>query len=541
MMRFSLPFALLIIALITPMPGAAQRYHELPKLAANWPPAWAALVNDIVPARADFEKDVLDKLDALMKAEPPTKETYPFADIVLSATLRHHLSIRRTAPLSDSSIPAMQIELQDRLAALRKDWLDHLRANGHADDALRLADAWLPNAATNGPVRSAILRLWVDQAQAARDKMNYLTARGWLDRIEREFDDASSAEPIRKALHDRAETMVKESQSQPDAPALRSLEEAITLWPRLPDARDALERRKGSYRTLVVGVRALPEQLSPALAETVVERQALELLFDRLYQVEQHTLGKRYRPELALSLPTGALTASLALRRDVYWSSGDRLNAADIRHTALLMNQPDAAGRSALWRDFLDIPRYEGSKFHVNIGYRQGLLDSVAPLTFHVLPQMVRGKQLTRADDLEFAKNPVGSGPFPYVGRKVEGGTIYAIFQANPHDLRGEPRSIREIRMTAWSDAKKDLNKSLPHLILDAPTDQLPALKELGYAEVKLGENPYVHVLAVNHRKASLASVPITGRSFPRQGAAAKESIASPLPEGAPSTGVASS
>ena len=244
--------------------------------------------------------------------------------------------------------------------------------------------------------------------------------------------------------------MFKEAQALPDAPAVRLLEEALQLWPRLPEGRDTLARRKGTYRSLLIGVRALPEQLSPATATTVVEKQTLDLLFDRLYQME----NRRFVPQLAAALPE----QTIPLRRDVFWSSGERVTAADLRHTALLTNP-------TLWRDFLETPRFEGNPFTVHIGYRQGLFEPLAPLTFYVLPQLVRRQAwLERADDMDFAKMPVGSGPYQYAGRKVEGAKINAVFHANPYDLRGEPRSWREIRMTAWSDAKMDLPRPLPAL-----------------------------------------------------------------------------
>ena len=160
-----------------------------------------------------------------------------------------------------------------------------------------------------------------------------------------------------------------------------------------------------------------------------------------------------------------------------------------------------------LWREFLELPRFEGNAFQLSIIRRQGLLDPLAPLTFYALPQYYRGQQLQRADDADFAKAPVGSGPFQYVGRAQEAGKTFARFQTNPHDLRHGIGHLREIRMVAFSDARKELTKPLPELILDAPTDQLAALKDLGYVESHLADA--VYFLAVNQRKPSLASAAV--------------------------------
>jgi peptide/nickel transport system substrate-binding protein len=492
-------------------PAAPPRYDDLPKLAANWPPAWAALVRDVVPARDGFEHVVMDRVAKQLKAEEATNETYRLADIVLCATLRHHLSLRPTAPLADDPTKPMEAELQKSLTSLRIDWLKHLQTAGDHAGALRLADQWLPTTARGHPLRGAILQLWVQQAEAALQKTDYTSARNWLDRIEAVFTTAKQADPVRKRLHERAEMLLKESATMPDAQAIPALQEALALWPRLAEARDTLERRKQSYRTLRVAVRSLPEQLSPATAWTEIEKQALALLFDRLYDVEHPaTLGKRYRPQLAAAVPADAsLTASIPLRRDAYWASGERVTAADLRHTALLMNQLDVPARSALWREILEMPRLEGNPLQIHIGYRQGLFDPLAPLHFWVLPQYYQGKQLDRSDDPDFARAPIGSGPFRYVGRKQDAGKSVAVFQANAYDLRRELGSLREIRFGAWTDPRSDLAKPLPHLALDVPTDQVPAFKDLGYTEVAVSGPPCVFFLAVNQRRPSLASASV--------------------------------
>ncbi|HZZ82253.1 MAG TPA: ABC transporter substrate-binding protein [Gemmataceae bacterium] len=476
------------------------RLADLPKRAAAWPPAWAALARDVAAAPDDFETLALAGVDKLLKAAP-TVDAYQRADMILAAALRHSLSVHRPAPLADNPRRMAQNALQERIAGVRQLWLELLGADA---EALRLADTWLPATPDDSPLRRAIQQQWIGAAKQALAKDDFKSARGWLDRLETHFDDARN-EPIRKALHERAVRLLKEAQGQSGAQAVRRLEETLELWPRLPEARDALERQKGTYRTLVVGVPALPAQLSPATAWTEVEKQTLPLLFDALFQPEiLPAIGRRYRPDLAAALPLDSgPTSSLPLRRDVFWASGERVTAADVRHTALLMNKDDSTNRTGLWREFLDIPR-PGTRFHADITRRQGLLDPLAPLTFWVLPQYYRGQELQRQDDADFAKAPVGSGPFQFVGRKLDAGKPYLHFQANPHDLRGGVRHLREIRMVAWSDAKKGLPTPLPELLLDAPTDQLPALKERGYTEVRLPGDSPVTFLAVNQRKPGL-------------------------------------
>jgi ABC-type transport system substrate-binding protein len=142
--------------------------------------------------------------------------------------------------------------------------------------------------------------------------------------------------------------------------------------------------------------------------------------------------------------------------------------------------------------------------------YRHGTLDPLALLTFPVLPPQYRGRALQRADDPEFAKAPLGSGPYQYAGRDGEGAKAVARFVANPHHVRrGQPGPgpIREIHLRAWKDPG-DPGKPPPHLLWDVPTDRLQALRKLGY-EVSSLPTPRVYVLAINHRTAALAHAPV--------------------------------
>lgn len=494
----------ILITLLLPAAALGQappRLDELPKQSASWPPAWAAVVRELADGPAGFEKIALERVDKLVQ-EDSSAASYRLADTVLAAVLRRHLSMRQTPPLADNPAQPVQAELQERLAQVRKDWL---QKDPDRAEALRRADLWLPVTPADSPLRGAILKLWLEQARAAADKKDYPALRIWLRRLRANFDDANLDE-LRKPIQDRAQSLFKEAQETPEPQGTRLLEEALELWPRLPGARDALERRKGTYRTLTIGVPALPSELSPATAASEVERQALALLFESLYRPETlPPLGRRYRPQLAAELPVDAgLISKITLRRDAFWSTGERVRAADVRHTAFLLNQ-----ENGLWREFLEMPRLERGAFQLSIPRRQGLLDPLAPLTFWVLPEYYRGRQLQRHDDAEFARAPLGSGPFQYAGRSKEAGRTFARFQANPSDLRRGGGHLREIRMIAFTDAKKEFAKPLPDLILDATTDQLPALKMLGYHAIDLPRPDAVFCLAVNERKTTLASATI--------------------------------
>ena len=44
------------------------------------PSRWDDLPKQFVPVREDFEKEIMEKVDALLRAEAPTKDTYRLAE-----------------------------------------------------------------------------------------------------------------------------------------------------------------------------------------------------------------------------------------------------------------------------------------------------------------------------------------------------------------------------------------------------------------------------------------------------------------------------
>src|SRR5262249_33263492 len=108
---------------------------------------------------------------------------------------------------------------------------------------------------------------------------------------------------------------------------------------------------------------------------------------------------------------------------------------------------------------------------------------------------------------LEFARKPVGSGPFMFSNREGR----YVVFRANPHygDREGRdglPR-IREIRFFKSQQPAVDFQTGQLHLLLDLPSSgvtvlESPELKPI--VEVRTLPNRRIYFLAVNHRRTAL-------------------------------------
>jgi Bacterial extracellular solute-binding proteins, family 5 Middle len=487
---------------------------------------------DIAAVRR-FEEAATERVRSLLESKGDAAAA-DAAERLAAAALRVQRG-RRIAKQTDPPLADQLLDARRRLLRLLP-----------PADALRRADAW---GASDGPLREDVRALWVRHADASLKSGHFAAARRMLDHLEQEAPRSARAGPIRAALRDRAETLLKESKDLDDAQAVRVLQDALAAWPRLPGLRDELERRRGTYRVLYVAVRALPGRLSPATATTDVERQCLELLFQSLVEVRTDAAqGRYYRPVLAERLPPATgVDRPVRLRRDVYWSDGERFTTADVRHTVQLLTRADLPGRTMIWRELLEPPRFEGNPFGLDIVYRQGLLDPLAPLRFAVLPQQFAGKPLLRADDPDFAARPIGTGPFTYAGRKTEDGRTYAVFRANPHYLRGgqaSPGPIREIRLFAWPGTG-DPGTPAPHMALGPLPGQLAGLRKAGFTDVRALPDRRVYYLGVNHRVASLANADVRRaiahcidrqallkQHFAAEGVAGPRSANGPFPRG---------
>ncbi len=482
---------------------------DLAREADAVPPAIGDILRGLsAPAGDDYEETVLRRADDLVKAEPPLDGAWA-AEKALRAALRFSRAHRPAAPGGDNPWAGVQKRLEGKLLDVRRHLLQLLAKAEDPAEALRWADVWVKLYPAEGPLGEQVQAVWARHAQALLDAGKGADARRWLDRIDHEFVHAAAAEPLRAELRARATKLLAEAKDLPDAKAVAVLEQALSLSPRLPGLRDEWERRRQRYRVLYVAVRDLPEYLSPALAWSDAERQAGELMFEGLVRVRHDSkLGPQYRPGLAEALTAGSGTRRpITLRRDAYWADGERLTAADVRHTIRLLTTGAPLARSA-WRDVLELPRLGTDPFHLDVTYTQGLLDPWAPLRLKVLPQQVRGKPLERAEDVDFARAPVGSGPYQVQGREGADGRVYLVLRANPRYLRRgrpSPGPIREVRFFVWRDG--DPGEPAPHLALDITPAQGAALKKHAKVELRNLEVPRVHFLGLNHRRAPFTNL----------------------------------
>lgn len=452
------------------------------------------------------------------------------AEKVLAAVIRFHESARERGLRQGEGWDGVQKTLQQRLLAVQ---LEQLRALANAkewepatDLATRLAEVY-PN---QPAVQLAIVHLQVQHAehslQGGKDG-DFISVRQTLERLEKDLlnNDDKDAKPIRQRiefirtrLRDRAAQLweqAKAVEKKDKVSAVRMMGIAEAVWPQLPGLQDERLKLSNAYPVLYVGVRQLPEWLSPGTALTDCERQVVELLFESLVKpIYDPGLGQRYEPGLADGRPRlVSLGRQFQLAHGARWSNGELVTASDVHGTVQLLKDRDWLGFAPEWADLVKGARVD-DPFRFNLTLNRGYLDPLALMTFKVLP----ARYLRHMEDQGFAANPIGSGPFQYLGRKQEQGRPYALFQANPNysNRAGKDNRplIREIRLVRSDEPVVDFQRrrgGAMHLLLDLPTEKIKQLEspEAGLqneVQVVTLRNRRVYFLAINQRRSDLQS-----------------------------------
>jgi ABC-type transport system substrate-binding protein len=377
----------------------------------------------------------------------------------------------------------------------------------------------LAEAAKRGPLQSD------DRTREVRRQLLELEARF---RHDKEFEVVRARlRAEAEALFESARALAGDDRTLTDAE--RKLKEALELCPDLKGVAEYLTELRKKARVLKVGVRQLPQFLSPARACTDVELRALDLLFEGLVRALPDAEGNlRYEPGLAVGRPRVVpLGREFRLPAGAAWSNGKPLNSVDVRTSVRLLRQGHG-GLSPAWGDLLNDVRVTDPRL-ARLTLRQGYLEPLSLMTFKIVPrpEVLAGmKDSGPPDSVEFARNPVGSGPYRYAGVRSEEGVSYAVFVANEaYGLRSSKVSlssrIREIRFYAYArekpeaevDAIAEWRRHGLDLALDLTAKQAAALRaEAGNLGLKVSvpgpktPNRRVYFLAVNQNRSVLRS-----------------------------------
>jgi ABC-type transport system substrate-binding protein len=474
----------------------------------------------------EFLQLPLDRGDPSKKNYVSRHEMLRIAETALAAVLRFHESAHEQGKREGEGFDPLEAALRTRLFKARLDQLNLLGDANDWDGALalagRLADAY-PKADDQKGIATALSQIISRAAQSGSySDPQLLEMQKRLRQLEERFPTIGAALPINEKLKQQAENLfarareILEKDPNRRREALDLLRRAEDVFPRLPGLHDYRLKLDNALAVLRVGVRDLPVNLSPNLACTDSEKQAVELMFESVVKVTYDPdMGQSYAPGLAegrpLLIPLGR---QFHIDPNAYWSNQKPVTALDVRHTVRLLKSPKWSGYSHTWEEFLNDPQVGQDPSQVRLTLTQGMLDPLALMTFKVLPaEPWPDHTLTPNDETRFGQRPVGSGPYE-LGQPgtAPGGRPYVSFvassgyggRAGKVDL---PR-IREVQFVQSPDPVADLRAGSLDLVVDLPSDKVAAAQSPG-AKVPVVvlpplPNRRIYFLAVNYRRAAL-------------------------------------
>jgi peptide/nickel transport system substrate-binding protein len=480
-----------------------------------------------------YEQTALSRVDEFLEKpldSDPNRRDYVsrpdmlhVAETVLSAVLTFHDSQRAQGKREGEAFDTMEAKVKKRLFDVQLDELNLFVDGNDWDNAFamakRLADAY-PKPEDHKVIADLLAKVISKAAEAGNYNDEQLLAlRAHLKQLQERFPNATALGPIDDRLKAQADSLFQRAQNLVEkAPgernkALEMLRRAEEIYPRLPGLHDYRLRLDNALAVLRVGVRRLPVNLSPNLAYTDAEKQAVELLFEGLVKVSYAPDGSQYYvPGLAEGQPVVLpLGRQFHIARDAYWSNDQPVTAADVRNTLRLLKDPKWSGFDPTWKELVEDMRLSNDPSRVSLTLTQGVFDPLALMTFKVLPEKPwPGFTLNANEEEKFATKPVGSGPYQ-LDAALTGGR-YVTFTASPSygsrpGKLGLPH-IRQVQFVQGDDPVGDLLAGKVDLVTDVPTDRLAALQGPNSPVVVLPPMPNrrIYFLAANGNRFALQS-----------------------------------
>lgn len=405
-----------------------------------------------------------------------------------------------------------------QLASERKDW-KLVRSLGS-----RMATLYPTNLKLLEDVYAARLAEALNALAESDQAAELELSRDLLVDFESRFPGSKSAaaEQVRDALKQKAKrlfTLAEKAIKQNDKDAQRLLRTIEIIEPNHPGLRELQGQLTGAYSILTVGVRHLPELMTPLTARTDSERFAVELLFEPLLEaLPDDPHGVKYRPALADGMPsTGGLVRDFDLVRQAGWSGLNReyFDAADVAATLKSLRQDYSHTWTADGLDWLTEQTRVEERSKLRIQFAAGHPYPLSLLTTKILPARWLASQNKRLDDALFARRPHGTGPFQLESTAQPGAPV--VFTVNPSFGRrpgrlGQPfiKEVRFVDINKITDPAVQFRAGQLHMVPDVPTNELTKYssadaKLTGVATVvSAASNRQIYMLAVNfHRQVT--------------------------------------
>lgn len=243
---------------------------------------------------------------------------------------------------------------------------------------------------------------------------------------------------------------------------------AAILMLLTPALLEAQADRGGS---LTYAEREAAGNLNPLVA--VNSRAVTDRLFSMIYEplFRYDYITEEYEPVLATSIEVsmGGRQATVSLRPGVQWHDGRPLTAADVveSYRFVLEGPPDRRARSGLRAVIATVERGPGDQ-QVRFAFQQPLREPQQFLDLWILPAHL----LTVDGGQALASRPVGTGPFSFAGRNIQGNVD---LEANTRRLNARP-NLDRVGMRLSTDVDTmilQLLSDILDLVVDVPPDNL--------------------------------------------------------------------
>ena len=247
----------------------------------------------------------------------------------------------------------------------------------------------------------------------------------------------------------------------------------------------------GAGDTLMYGETTRLDSLDPYTSPEAAGQRLSDLLFDSLLELGP---GETYVPSLAKSweVSEGGTAVTLTLRDDVVWhgqsakdTNSVKLSPEDVIATVrLLTNVASEIPNKERFQILKTVEKIGPNQVRIRLS--RAMTDPLRVLMFKILPAHVLGSSNSLVRASEFARHPIGTGPYSFVKASGQGEVLLA---ANSMYFRGKPQ-IPQVVMKAYAD-QNVMAQSLMFNSLDLVTYVSP--RDLGelMGDGKINVVPY--------------------------------------------------
>jgi peptide/nickel transport system substrate-binding protein len=213
--------------------------------------------------------------------------------------------------------------------------------------------------------------------------------------------------------------------------------------------------RGGTYAEAIVGS---PARLNPVLDEyNQVDRDIDRLLYTGLVRFNEQGVPQ---PDLAenWAISADGLTYTVTLRADAVWHDGVSVTSDDVIYTFSKLQDADYPGPADLHALWQQISLTKVDDRTVQFKLPEAFAPFLDYLSVGLLPDhLLRGVSAGDLVDHPINLQPIGTGPFRFVGFEVEDGAMKRVSLAAFDDYYGQPPYLERVDLLFFASQSEAL------------------------------------------------------------------------------------